>query len=129
MIWAGTSVRWVGVLVLAVVMTVAGVSVAQEARSRVVGPGSKAAQAAQCVEPREVIRRNHMDFIRHQRDLTVRDGVRGGRYSLAACVDCHVQRDAHGQAIPIDEEKQFCRTCHAEAAVRIDCFSCHSRVP
>ncbi len=126
--WRETSVVWLAVMFV-LAMVVAGVSVSEESRSSLVGPASKAAQAERCVEPREMIRRNHMDFMLHQRDLTVREGVRGGQYSLAACIDCHVQRDARGQAIPIDAEKQFCQACHAKAAVRIDCFSCHSRVP
>ncbi|CAK0742024.1 Hdr-like menaquinol oxidoreductase cytochrome c subunit [Gammaproteobacteria bacterium] len=127
MIGIGTSIWWAGLLALT--MAVTGVSVAQDVRSGLLGVGSKAVSSPQCVEPRDVMRRYHMDYIRHQRDLTVREGVRDGRYSLAVCVDCHVQRDVRGQPIPIDEEKQFCRVCHAEAAVRIDCFSCHSRVP
>jgi len=36
-----------------------------------------------------VHRRNHMELIRHQRDLTVHEGIRTTRHSLANCVNCH----------------------------------------
>lgn len=75
------------------------------------------------------MRRNHMDLIKHQRDETVIEGIRGKPFSLVDCVDCHTARDDTGQHVRIDSEGQFCESCHAYAAVRIDCFSCHAAVP
>ena len=40
------------------------------------------AHAEHCVEPTEIMRRNHMDFLLHQRDETVLKGVRTQKYSL-----------------------------------------------
>lgn len=91
-------------------------------------PGSEAAQLGQCVEPTDVMRRNHMELIRHQRDATVRGGIRSTKYSLAGCVACHASYD-DGQPVPVAAKGQFCQTCHAFAAVTLDCFQCHKGVP
>ncbi len=82
-----------------------------------------------CVEPTDVMRRDHMKFLLHQRDATVRQGIRTPKYSLTGCIECHVQRDAQGQAIPINAPGQFCEACHRYTAVRMDCFQCHAATP
>lgn len=82
-----------------------------------------------CVEPVEDMRRNHMNYILHQRDETVHAGVRTPQHSLARCVSCHVQKADDGQFVPINSKGQFCQTCHEFAAVKIDCFECHATVP
>jgi hypothetical protein len=92
-------------------------------------PGSKAAQLEQCVEPTELMRRQHMELIRHQRDATVYGGIRSTKHSLARCVGCHASYDADQQPISIVARGQFCQTCHAFAAVTLNCFQCHSNVP
>ena len=82
-----------------------------------------------CVEPTDVMRKKHFEFLYHQRDLTVIDGIRTTKHSLANCVDCHVSRDDKDNFIPINDEGQFCYTCHVETATNIDCFACHASVP
>jgi hypothetical protein len=88
-----------------------------------------AATGEQCVAPADIMRRDHMDLLNHQRDETVIDGNRSNPFSLIGCVNCHASRDDAGQAVRIDAEGQFCQSCHAFAAVRIDCFTCHAAVP
>lgn len=88
-----------------------------------------ATKGDQCVADTDVMRKDHMDLLDHQRDDTVIDGVRGAPFSLSGCVDCHAQRDSAGDAIRVDAEGQFCQSCHAYAAVKIDCFSCHAAIP
>ncbi|WP_456404002.1 cytochrome c3 family protein [Thiolapillus sp.] len=90
---------------------------------------AKADKLEQCVEPTPVMRRNHFEFIKHQRDLTVRQGIRGSKHSLSGCVDCHARKDASGKAVPVNAEGQFCAGCHDYAAVNLDCFSCHRTIP
>ncbi len=90
---------------------------------------SKADLLESCVEPTNVMRKKHFEFLYHQRDLTVIDGVRTTKHSLANCIDCHVSRDDQGKFIPINEEGQFCYTCHIKTATNIDCFACHASVP
>ena len=91
--------------------------------------GSKAAGLEACVEPTDLMRRNHMEYIKHQRDATVHGGIRGTRHSLAGCIDCHVSRGPDGQARAANGTDQFCGACHAFAAVKVTCFDCHASVP
>lgn len=81
-----------------------------------------------CVEPTEEMRKNHMEYILHQRDETLRQGVRAGKYSLQECIDCHVPQPEE-KVVRIDSEEHFCQSCHSYAAVKIDCFSCHRDTP
>jgi len=97
--------------------------------SSVVTEGSRAAGLQACVEETPVMRRNHMEFLKHQRDETVHNGIRGAKHSLADCVDCHASRDAAGTPEPVNGEGQFCQTCHSYTAVSIDCFQCHRTIP
>ena len=82
-----------------------------------------------CVEPTDVMRREHMNFILHQRDETVQQGIRGTKHALTGCIDCHAGYDDRGQAIPINAKGQFCEGCHTYTAVSIDCFGCHRSTP
>ncbi len=82
-----------------------------------------------CVEPTEVMRKNHMEFILHKRDLTMREGVRSKQHSLQQCIECHVPPQESGQVVRHSDEQHFCNSCHSYAAVSIDCFSCHRDTP
>ena len=75
-----------------------------------------------CVEATEVMRRNHMKLLMHQRDRTVRDGIRTKPHSLSGCVDCHASRKT-GSVLGA---QGFCQSCHDYAGVRLDCFECHA---
>jgi hypothetical protein len=94
-----------------------------------VKPGSRAAGTAACVEPTDLMRRNHMELIKHQRDATVHHGIRSTKHSLAGCIDCHVSRDEAGHAVAVNADHQFCNACHAFAAVDVNCFDCHAAIP
>jgi len=86
----------------------------------------RAVKGEQCVADTALMRRDHMDMLKHQRDDTVHGGIRGARFSLAGCIDCHASARTHSVAqAPTD----FCVSCHSYAAVRIDCFECHSSKP
>jgi predicted CXXCH cytochrome family protein len=76
-----------------------------------------------CVAPPDVMRRNHMDFLKHQRDDTVHGGIRGAKFSLKGCIDCHASQKTQSVA---KDESNFCVSCHSYAAVKIDCFECHT---
>jgi hypothetical protein len=99
------------------------------AESTHVTKGSKAASMDSCVAPTELMRRNHMDFLKHERDETVREGVRGVPYSLSECIDCHAGTDETGKSVPVDAEGQFCQACHGYVAVSPPCFQCHRTTP
>lgn len=63
-----------------------------------------------------------MDFILHQRDETMHRGIRTSKHSLKNCVNCHADPKT-GSVLGKDG---FCQSCHAYAAVTVDCFSCHT---
>ncbi len=86
-------------------------------------------EGVECVEEEDEMRRNHMNYILHQRDETMHRGIRTSKYSLAECIDCHVQPDEHGNIASIDSEEHFCNACHEYAGVTLDCFECHADRP
>ena len=86
-------------------------------------------KAEQCVEPTEVMRRSHMEFILHQRDETMHRGIRTEKHSLKECISCHVNPGPDGQYPRVSSDQHFCATCHTYASVTIDCFQCHSDIP
>ncbi len=92
-------------------------------------PKAKArySETQECVEPLADMRKNHMEYILHQRDATVHEGIRTKQHSLTECINCHVS-DAP-DAPRYSSEQHFCNSCHSFAAVRIDCFQCHADRP
>ena len=85
-------------------------------------PKIKIERGEACVAPVAEMRRNHMEMLFHQRDRTLRQGVREARASLKGCVECHAGRES-GSVLGKDG---FCSSCHSYAAVKIDCFECHT---
>lgn len=93
---------------------------------RVPKPVIEAARGGQCVEDPAIMRRNHMEYLKHQRDDTLRGGIRGAKYSLKACIECHASPATNSvTAAPTN----FCISCHSYAAVKVDCFECHATQP
>ena len=90
---------------------------------------AKADKLTSCVRDTPFMRRNHFELIKHQRDITVHEGIRKTDTSLAGCVDCHARKDAEGKFVPVNAPGEFCAECHEEVAVELPCFSCHSAVP
>ena len=98
-----------------------------EARaSRVPKPVLAKAKGERCVEPVEFMRKNHMEVLMHHRDRTMHQGVRTTQHSLKGCVECHADPQTGSVA---SGNGDFCQSCHAYAAVRIDCFECHATKP
>ena len=89
----------------------------------------KAIKGDQCVEETDFMRKNHMELLLHQRDKTVHEGVRTKKHSLKECFTCHVVKDADNKPVTVKNPKHFCRECHDYAAVKVDCFQCHTSVP
>ena len=87
---------------------------------------AKATKGEQCVEPNDIMRRNHMTYLMHQRDETVIEGIRGKKYSLQQCINCHATIDPEVEDGKVRTIKPFCAECHSYAAVKIDCFACHN---
>jgi len=120
-----------GVFVVIMALLISPVSIAAEAESSslgqvVVPDPATPANAQQCVEPVDVMRRDHMKFLLHQRDETVVNGIRTKQYSFTGCINCHAQAGKNGEIVRADDPGYFCTECHTYAAVKIDCFECHS---
>ena len=94
--------------------------------SRVPKPVHVIAKGENCVEPIEFMRKNHMEVLLHHRDRTMHQGVRTTQHSLKGCVECHANPQTGSVAAG---KEDFCQSCHAYAAVKIDCFECHSTKP
>ena len=88
-----------------------------------IAPKLDIGKGGQCVDDTKFMRKNHMKMIVHQRDETMRLGIRGGKYSLAECVNCHASKTDNNV---LGSNEHFCQGCHEFAAVKIDCFECHS---
>lgn len=84
-------------------------------------PVIKIENPGQCIAPVEEMRKNHMEMLKHQRDRTMRQGIRGEKASLNGCIDCHASK-ATGSVLG---KGGFCQECHSYAAVKLDCWDCH----
>ena len=112
--------------IVAAALAVAGSADAGDQRARGVAlPTVKIERGEACVAPTGEMRRDHMKMLLHQRDRTMRQGIREPRFSLKNCVDCHASRET-GSVLGKDG---FCSSCHQYAAVSMDCFECHSPQP
>lgn len=92
-------------------------------------PALPEAKGERCVEPTEVMRRRHAQFILHQRDETVHRGIRTQKHRFVNCIDCHVRPDATGAWPRHTDDGHFCSVCHRYASVTMDCFQCHADRP
>jgi hypothetical protein len=95
------------------------------ASDRVPKPVIDIDKPGKCVEDTATMRLKHPDMLRHQRDLTMHDGIRTRKHSLKGCVECH----ASTKTGSVLGEKGFCQSCHSYAAVKLDCFECHASKP
>ena len=81
-----------------------------------------------CVADEDFMRRNHMKVLNHHRDKTMHEGIRTKQFSLKNCIECHATPNEKGERTVLGKD-HFCQSCHSFAAVKIDCFSCHSSKP
>jgi hypothetical protein len=125
-------------VILAVLVSLLMISTANAGKNWRAEGNSKASQMAQnqemCVRDTDFMRRNHMELIQHDRDVTVHQGIRTLDGSLKECVTCHANKHESGEFVPVTAMSgpggsQFCASCHAYTSVSLDCFQCHSTVP
>lgn len=88
---------------------------------RTANPAIEIANPGKCIAPAEEMRRNHMEMLKHQRDRSLRQGIRGEPASLNACIECHASKKT-GSVLG---KGDFCESCHSYAAVKLDCWDCH----
>ena len=88
------------------------------------------AKAQHCVEPNANIRRKHAQYLNQHRAATVIHGIRTQKYSLNACINCHIDPTRQdGSAIHYADNDHFCTSCHRYVGVVLDCFQCHADRP
>jgi hypothetical protein len=129
------SIAMAAVVVISSLFTLAGLDKAvavtekEGMDSGVPVPAIPRGQGDSCVEDTDFMRRNHMTMLRHQRDETMQQGIRGNQYSLRDCVACHAVMGPDAMPVTVASPQHFCRSCHDYAAVNIDCFQCHASRP
>ncbi len=116
---------WSGRIARAICLLALLLPVLAPASDRVPKPVIDIAKPGRCVEDTATMRREHPDMLKHQRDLTMHEGIRTRAHSLKECVGCHASKTT-GSVLG---EKGFCQSCHDYASVKIDCFSCHASKP
>lgn len=84
-------------------------------------PTVKIENPGQCIAPADEMRKNHMEMLKHQRDRTMRQGIRGEKASLNECINCHASKET-GSVLG---KGGFCQECHTYTAVKLDCWDCH----
>ena len=114
-----------GRIARAICLLVLVLPVLASASDRVPKPVIDIANPGKCVEDTATMRREHPDMLKHQRDLTMHEGIRTKKHSLKECVECH----ASAKTGSVLGAKGFCQSCHDYASVRIDCFACHASKP
>lgn len=93
---------------------------------RVPKPSLVIEKQGQCVVPTDDIRRNHPNYLKHQRDKTMHEGIRTKQFSLNACIECHAGKKTGSVAAARED---FCQSCHSYAGVTLDCWDCHQPKP
>lgn len=120
--------RGVFLATLLAISTVATASAdAHESSSsgRVATPAHVEASGEKCVRDEAYMKRHHMEELKHQRNETMRKGIRTSEFSLQNCINCHADKKTNS----VLGKDGFCQNCHTYAAVKIDCFECHSSKP
>ena len=109
--------------ILAALLAIAGFAdTGPRPPGRVPLPVVKIERGEACVAPVAEMRRDHMKMLLHQRDRTLREGIRTTRFSLKNCIECH----ASAKTGSVLGEQGFCQSCHSYAGVKLDCFECHA---
>ncbi|MDM8568048.1 hypothetical protein QUF50_00750 [Thiotrichales bacterium HSG1] len=117
-------------LVLSLAIVVSTVSAGETSTLKIPKAKQNFSAEQACVEPTDVMRRQHGLLLKHYRSDTMRHGVRTLEHSLVACINCHVTADEAGNYPTVHQgSEHFCRSCHTYAAVNIDCFQCHTSQP
>lgn len=123
-LWTAAHGRLKPALRLLAAATLAGAALLAAAADtgRVPKPAIVIEKGDKCVADTDTMRRDHMKLLKHQRDKTVREGIRSKQFSLNECIGCHASRKTGSV---IGSKDNFCQGCHAYAAVKLDCFECH----
>lgn len=112
----------IGIRLAALLLSVM-LAAAANAADKPAGPNLDVGKGGKCVEEPQLMRKTHMNLLKHQRDETMHKGIRGQKNSLAECVECHASTKTNSV---LGSNEAFCQGCHTYAAVKLDCFECHT---
>lgn len=112
----------IGIRLAALLLSVM-LAAAANAADKPAGPNLDVGKGGKCVEEPQLMRKIHMNLLKHQRDETMHKGIRGQKNSLAECVECHASTKTNSV---LGSNEAFCQGCHTYAAVKLDCFECHT---
>jgi nitrate reductase gamma subunit len=121
-------IAWGVGVVLIVPALVAGVAIATEGWHGAGPDLATLAQTHRADDPTLMIR-YHPAFLFAHRAQVVHQGIRAPGENIETCVTCHAVKGKDGQPVGFDDPNHFCRACHAQVAVSIDCFECHNARP
>ena len=88
-------------------------------------------QGQRCIEPKNVMRAEHMRLLVRWRDEVIRenrrlyiasDGRQWEKSLVKTCLGCHGPADANGKSTTA---AAVCDECHAYVNVKPDCWNCH----
>ena len=114
-VFAALALVWAAFIVLPSVVMASGFGTSEHSTAYKGGPPQlEKAKGDACIRPTEWMRRNHMDFLKHRRAETVREGLRIRSESLLKCAECH------------QSHEKFCDQCHSYVSAAPDCFECHA---
>ena len=117
-------------LVITILLCAIGISIVYaDEKSNIPPPKQNYNDETLCVEPVEIMRKQHFEFVLEHRDDAVIDGIRTKKHSLIECIECHITANAQGEYARYSQDTHFCASCHQFAAVTIDCFQCHADRP
>jgi hypothetical protein len=108
------------------VVAMLGGSAPAAADGRVPVPTLAKPKGEACVLPKDEMRRQHPDLLKAQRDQTMREGIRSGKFSIQDCVECHASPDPAVKDKVVHNVAQFCDECHAYVGAQLDCWTCHN---
>ena len=80
-------------------------------------------------EKKDIMKNSHQALLKDRMNAAYPPTALQRTVSIAQCVTCHVVRGADKAPLSADNGKHFCRDCHAQQRVSINCFSCHASLP
>lgn len=80
-------------------------------------------------EKKDIMKSNHQALLKGRMNAEYPLTLLQKNVSIAQCVTCHVVRGEDNIPLSADNGKHFCRDCHAQQKVSVNCFSCHASLP
>lgn len=80
-------------------------------------------------EKKDIMRNSHPALLKDRMNAEHPLTMPQRNVSIEQCVTCHIVRGEDNAPLSADRQEHFCRNCHAQQRVSINCFSCHASLP